>query len=225
MISPSRSRISTQLRIWAGAVVAAASVVALASATSASASAKGAAGTLIGGPPGPEGVPLELGALLAPAPTSSSGKTIDGVGCDAHEQVAYHVHTHLAVYVNGSLRPIPAGIGLAQPAVAEETQDGPFYGATNCYYWLHVHAQDGVIHIESPTNRTYTLGQFFAVWRQPLGSTQVGSVKGKLTVWVNGTRYSGNPAGVRLGSHEDVQIDVGTPLVSPKTINWSGTGL
>jgi len=50
----------------------------------------------------------------------------------------------------------------------------------------HVHAQDGIIHVESPTARTYTLGQFFGIWRQPLDAQQVGPARGTLTVFVNG---------------------------------------
>jgi len=94
------------------------------------------------GPPGPEGVPLQVGTLLAPASTAATGQTVDGVACDPSEQVAYHVHTHLSVYVNGSLRPIPAGVGVVRP-VAERTASGPFYVATSCYYWRHVHARTG----------------------------------------------------------------------------------
>ena len=109
--------------------------------------------------------------------------------------------------------------------MAERTVDGPFYGATNCYYWLHVHAQDGVIHIESPTAKTYTLGEFFALWGQPLTSTQVAGAKGRLTAWVDGRRYHGDPAAIRLGSHEDVQIDVGSPVVAPRTVDWKKTRL
>ena len=45
-----------------------------------------------------------------------------------------------------------------------------------CIYWLHTHAPDGVIHIESPTQRIYTLGNFFDEWRQPLSANQVGGV-------------------------------------------------
>jgi hypothetical protein len=30
---------------------------------------------------------------------------------------------------------------------------------------------------------------------------------------------------VPLGSHENLQLEVGTPLVTPETINWSITGL
>ena len=208
-----------------GALAVALIVALVPTSTSLATTLPGSAGISIGGPPGPEGVPLELGQLLAPVSSSSAGDTVDGIGCDASEQVVYHVHTHLAVYVDGRLRPIPAGIGLVQPAIAAETQDGPFYGATKCYYWLHVHAQDGIIHIESPTTRSYSLGQFFAIWRQPLNVRQVAGVKGKLTIWVNGNRYVGNPAEIRLRSHEDVQIDIGAPVIGPKTINRTLTRL
>jgi len=36
---------------------------------------------------------------------------------------------------------------------------------------------------------------------------------------------AGCAAGGPLGSHENLQLEVGTPLVAPETINWSGTGL
>lgn len=49
--------------------------------------------------------------------------------------------------------------------------------------WLHTHARDGIIHIESPTKHSHTLGQFFAVWGQKLSTNQVGSVKGKVTTF------------------------------------------
>jgi len=178
----------------------------------------------VSGPPGPEGVPLEQGALLATAATASTGATVDGIGCDASEQIAYHVHTHLSVHVDGTLRPLPAGIGIVAP-VAQATADGPFDSATRCYYWLHVHAQDGVIHIESPTERSYTLGEFFDIWRQPFSSTQIVKVKGRLTVYVNGEHYQGNPRHVALGSHVDIQIDVGSPTVAPRKVDWAATQL
>jgi hypothetical protein len=170
----------------------------------------------VGGPPGPEGIPLQEGEVLAPGATPAGGATVDGIQCQASEQVAYH----LSVYVDGVLRPLPAGIGIVQP-VAHQTQNGPFYGATTCYYWLHVHAQDGVIHVESPSVRTYTLGQFFALWGQPLSATGVGSATGPLTVFVDGHPHQGDPAAIALGAHEDIQIDVGNPVVPPQKVTWA----
>jgi hypothetical protein len=181
-------------------------------------------GTNGSGPLGPEGIPLETGQSVAPASTTAAGQAIDGIQCGSGAQVVYHVHTHLAIYVHGVLRALSAGIGIVSP-VAKQTTRGPFYEATQCYYWLHVHAGDGVIHIESPSVRTYTLGQFFDVWRQPLGPNRVGEVAGALTVYVNGRRYGGDPRAIALGSHEDIQIDVGRPVVPPKAVDWSATGL
>jgi hypothetical protein len=180
--------------------------------------------SVLTGPIGPEGIVLEQGQPLAPASTAAAGQTIDGIQCDASEQVAYHIHAHLTVYVNGALRPIPAGIGIVTP-VAQQTANGAFDSASRCYYWLHVHAQDGIIHVESPTTAVYTLGQFFAIWKQPLTAHQIGPNTGTLTVFVNGTRYTGNPATIALKSHEDIHVDIGTPAVAAQRIDWSKSRL
>jgi hypothetical protein len=173
---------------------------------------------------GPEGIPLETGPPLAPASASASGQSVDGIQCDASEQVAYHVHTHLSVYVDGQLRPLPAGVGIVEPE-AEQTPAGAFDGASRCYYWLHVHAQDGVIHIESPTTATYTLGQFFDLWGQPLGTGRVGPATGVMTVFVDGRRFGGDPRAIPLGSHRDIQIDVGSPAPPPQAVDWTRSQL
>jgi hypothetical protein len=175
------------------------------------------------GPPGPEGVVLEQGNPLAADTTSTSGGTEEGVQCNADEQVAYHVHTHLSVYVDGRMRPIPGGVGVVRP-VAQVTANGPFYGASACYYWLHVHAADGIIHVEAPSSATYTLGQFFAVWRQPLSATRVATVAGRETIYVDGRRYTGDPAAIPLKSREAIQIDVGSAVPFHR-IDWSRSRL
>lgn len=192
-------------------------------ASSGSGSKKPAPAASSGSSPGPEGVAIQQGTPLAPITTAAKGDTVQGVSCQSSEQPAYHIHTHLAVYVDGKLRPITAGVGIVEPQ-SQQGANPPFYGATNCYYWLHVHTQDGVIHVESPTTRKYTLGQFFAIWGQPLSKTQVGPASGTLTVFVNGKAYSGDPANISLGSREDIQIDVGT-VVPFKTVDWSKSQL
>jgi len=179
-----------------------------------------AASTALTGPAGPEGIDLEEGDVLAPASAAATGATVDGIQCNSAEQAVYHIHTHLSIFVNGSLRPVPGGIGVVHP-VAQQTPQGPFYGADTCYYWLHTHAQDGIIHVEAPSQTTYTLGQFFGIWQQQLSSSAIGSNTGKVTAYVDGKAYAGNPASIPLKSHEDVQLDLGSPTVAPKTIDWS----
>jgi hypothetical protein len=173
---------------------------------------------------GPEGIALETGPVLAPASTAATGQTIDGIGCNAAEQSVYHIHSHLAVYVNGAARQIPAGIGVVEPSVSQ-TPNGPFVSATRCYYWLHTHAADGLIHIESPTQRTYTLGNFFDIWRQPLSAAQAGPATGTVTAFVNGAKYTGDPRAIRLGDRTSIQLNVGTPAVPPTSVDWSKSQL
>jgi len=104
---------------------------------------------------GPEGIALETGPALAPASTAADGAPVDGIRCDASEQVAYHIHSHLLVFVNGEAHSLPYGIGLVAP-VANKTGANAFATATRGYYWVHVHAGDGIILIESPTQQTYS---------------------------------------------------------------------
>jgi hypothetical protein len=177
--------------------------------------------------PGPEGIGVPNGPKLATLVNAASGQTVDGIQCQTNEQTVVHVHTHLTVYANGQARVIPYGIGI--PGFqAEQTSAGPYIGTGSCFYWLHAHANDGIIHIESPsTTQTFTLGQYFDEWGIPLSSTQVGPATGKVTVFFTSPGhktgiYTGDPRNLPLGDHYEIQLDVGTPIVAPyKVTNWS----
>ena len=198
------------------------------SAGSASYAALSTLGTLQAAPSpgatGPEQVPIPDVRPLAGTSAATAGQAIDGISCQTSEQTIFHIHTHLTIFVNGQQRQVPAGIGIPG-AVAQQTQAGPFVNSGTCFYWLHTHAADGIVHIESPVQRTFTLGEFFDEWGQPLSASQVGPAKGKVTVIVNGKVWKGDPRNAPLGSHENLQLEVGTPLVAPETINWPVTGL
>jgi hypothetical protein len=172
------------------------------------------------GSPGPEnGIPVPSAAPLATAAASASGQTVDGIKCQTSEQTIFHIHAHLTIFVNGAPRQVPAAIGIPG-AQAQNTAQGPYIGNGTCFYWLHTHAADGVIHIESPVQRTYTLGNFFDEWGQPLGPSQAGPASGHVTVIYNGQVYQGNPRNVPLTAHAQIQLEVGTPLIAPESINW-----
>ena len=148
-------------------------------------------------------------ALLTGLSSMAQGRTVDGVGCETSEQTAYHIHAHLAIFVSGSQRLIPAGVGI--PGGTPTPQPGgPFVGGGTCLYWLHTHDQSGVIHIESPAPKLYTLGNFFDVWGQPLTASQVGPARGPVTAYVNGHQYHGNPQSIVLHAHTVIQLDIGT---------------
>jgi hypothetical protein len=171
------------------------------------------------GPTGAEGVPVPKAAALAGTAGKATGASVDGIGCSTNEQTLFHIHAHLTVFVNGVARQIPAGIGIPG-AQAQTTAQGPFIVSGTCFYWLHTHAADGIIHIESPVHRAFTLGQFFDEWRQPLGPGQVGPARGHVTAIYNGKVFRGNPRAIPLTAHAQIQLQVSRPLVAPESITW-----
>jgi hypothetical protein len=170
-----------------------------------------------------EGVPLEQGAPLAPASTTQTG-TVDGITCGPTEQLAYHIHAHLAVFQNGSLYQLPAGVGIPG-SHAQQTNQGPIAAGGHCIYWLHTHTTDGIIHVESPTKRIYTLGNFFDIWHQPLGQHGVASLHGAVTAFVNGKPWTKNPRDIPLDPHAEIQLEIGQPAPPIMTVDWSQTQL
>jgi hypothetical protein len=171
-----------------------------------------------------EGVPIESGPNIGSASTTQTG-TVHGITCGPTEQLAYHIHAHLQVYVNGQSRALPGGIGIPGSTVQNTAQGPVAGGSAQCIYWLHTHAPDGVIHIESPTQRIYTLGDFFDEWHQPLSSTQVADAKGRVSAIVDGKPWHGDPRSIPLNPHAVIQLAVGTPAPAFLALSWSGTQL
>ncbi|MEO6990295.1 MAG: hypothetical protein ABI346_00200 [Candidatus Baltobacteraceae bacterium] len=146
---------------------------------------------------------------LADAPT---GQTVDGIRCDQSEGAVFHIHQHVAIFDRGKPVTIPDDVGR------------PIVG--NCLYWLHTHTPDGIIHVESPVFRTFTLGNFFDVWGQPLRATNVAGAKGSkgaLHVYLDGDRYTGDPRKIQLSAHADITLEVGAPYHKPAPFtDWRG---
>jgi hypothetical protein len=125
----------------------------------------------------------------------------------AMEGEAVHIHQHLDLYVDGRKVPVPAGVGI-DPVVG--------------YAPLHTHDATGVIHLESPTVRTYTLGEFFAVWgvrfsASCLGGDCAGGGR-QLRVYVDGRAYQGDPTTLTLAAHQELVVAFGTAAQLPSPI-------
>jgi hypothetical protein len=169
---------------------------------------------------GPEQVPVPAGKALAQPVAVFLDETVDGVTCESSEKVAYHIHAHLTIFAGGKALQVPYGIGIGPPLGGVRTAAGAFVETGSCFMWLHTHVADGVIHIESPVLKTYTLGQFFAVWGQKLSRTQVGPKQGKVTAFYNGKDWTGDPAAIPLTATAQIQLDVGSPVVAPEHIKF-----
>jgi len=170
-------------------------------------------------PSSPSTDPLKA-PVLASTQAQANGQPVDGIACQTGEQVASHIHAHIAVYSNGALRAVPRGIGITPPTTQQNSAEGTFIASGGCFYWLHSHTQDGVIHIESPTPKIYTLGNYFDIWQQPLSSTQVSTALGNVVAYVNGKQYKGDPRTIPLNAHAVIQLDVGSPTVPPKSFKF-----
>lgn len=137
------------------------------------------------------------------------GSPVDGIPAGPMTADGYHVHAHLTLYVNGTEKWVPAGVGVVRPIVLDPTRPDPTITEAHGFYWLHTHDESGVIHAEAPTRQDFTLGQFFDLWGQPLDRHEAGPAKGDVTAWVDGKRYDGDPRTVALGDHTRVQLNVG----------------
>jgi hypothetical protein len=112
-----------------------------------------------------------------------------------------HIHAHLDVQVDGQAVSVPADIGIDR--------------ASGTISPLHTHDATGVIHIESPVKRQFSLGEFFSEWDVSLSTDNIGALRaadGKnLRVFVNGTQKTGNPATITFGPHDEIAVIYGTP--------------
>jgi len=124
------------------------------------------------------------------------------------EQLAYHIHQHLDIFRNGQKIAVPQFIGINDSAYITE---------------LHTHAPDGIIHVEAPSNKHYTLGDFFAEWGVFLSNKCVGAYCEGYKWYINGRQQSGSPFDHELKPHEEITFAIGRPPAKiPSTYNWSG---
>lgn len=171
---------------------------------------------------GPNGLPIETGAFLAASTTTKLGGIVDGIQCEPFAQLAYTAYAHLQVYVNGRSRALPGGIGIVDQSISEGPH-GLYYGANTCMYWLHTRAADGLVEVQSPVARQFTLGDFFDIWNQPLGRSRVAGARGPVRATVNGRPWRENPARIPLREHEAIRLAVGGSAPAAQPVDWAAT--
>jgi hypothetical protein len=136
---------------------------------------------------------------------SGTGSPIDGVKCLVTED--YHIHGMVSIYRDGTRLALPAAIGLV-----------------GCSYELHTHDSSGVVHVETSVKTKFTFGQFFEVWGQPLGASNVGGISGTVKFYIidneTVTPYTGNPADIEITPHRELAIVIGTPPAALARHRW-----
>jgi hypothetical protein len=150
---------------------------------------------------GPAPWPRNVGALRA---------RLEALGLPAlaREGTTLHLHQHVDLYVEGRPVVVPAGIGIDDA--------GRFISP------LHTHDATGIVHVESPTERTFTLGQFFDVWgvrftRRCLGGYCATAGK-RLRVYVTGKLVRGDPRRIALEEREEIVVAFGSRAELPRPL-------
>jgi hypothetical protein len=166
------------------------------------------------------------GALKSPPPwPPNNGTTLQlrlraiGLSPLTQEGQVVHIHQHLDLFVDGTKATVPANIGI-------DAQQGFISD-------LHTHEPDGILHVESPTQQAFSLGQFFAVWGLPLSATCIANLceKGakQLRVYVDGRPVSADPTRIVLAEHQEIVIAYGTeaqvPDPVPASFDWAAAGV
>jgi hypothetical protein len=136
--------------------------------------------------------------------SSTNAPVINDISCDTMEHFMMHIHAHLDIFINGEAYPIPSNIGIIP---------------NQCIYWLHTHDDTGVIHIESPENRTFTLGEFFDIWGENLSNSQIfDNTVGEgdnntLNVYVNGKQVDTGTdfRKIPINAHDEIALIYGKP--------------
>jgi hypothetical protein len=150
---------------------------------------------------------LQQGNAPWPAERRQLGARLAAIGLPAlpEEGSALHTHQHLDIFINGASVPIPSEIGIDP----EERFIAP----------LHTHDATGIIHVESPTIQTYTLGQFFDVWGVRFTATCIGGYCAHdavaLRVFVNGQLVTHDPRQVALSPRQEIVVTYGPAAASP----------
>jgi hypothetical protein len=144
------------------------------------------------------------------------GQPVAGLACGVMVET-YHVHSHVSIVLNGTPLAFPDEIGFVELSPT-----------SSCYYNIHTHDMSGKIHVEGPAPATFTLGQLFAIWGQPLERNNIAGLMGMpVVVYVTDdgevTEHTGELADIELTSHRLITIQVGTPLTEIPNFTWSGT--
>jgi len=133
---------------------------------------------------------------------------IIGLSALNSEGTTLHIHQHLDLYINGQAVTVPQDIGINNLA--------GFISP------IHTHDTTGIIHVESPTVQTFTLGQFFDIWGVRFTDTCIGGYcnqgDNKLKVFSNGQELQSGFRFLPLTAHQEIVVRYGSNNQTPSPV-------
>ena len=155
-----------------------------------------------------------IGTARWPDP-QTDGSPIGRFTCVFRPSSELSFHAHLSILVNNELQKVPLYLGASrQPP-------------THCFYAIHTHDASGRIHVTPAAPDTFTLGELFEIWGQPLSSTNVAGITGlpvEIFVTDDGMTFKVEDtdwAGIELLPHREITIALGEPLREIPNFTWT----
>jgi hypothetical protein len=118
------------------------------------------------------------------------------IQCSPVESLATHYHFALRIHRNGGTEVLPAQTGIN----------------TFCLYWIHVHDDSGIVHVEAPAayqDHAFLLADAFAVAKIRLAADHLGTASfpgGGVSVYVDGAQWHGEPGAVPLVDLQTIDV-------------------
>jgi hypothetical protein len=128
------------------------------------------------------------------------------------EGTVMHIHQHLDIIVNGTPVTVPAEVGIGSSFISP----------------IHTHDTSGILHVESPVKKDFTLGQFFTEWNISFDDNHIGKYGSddthKLIIAVNGSPIV-NVQNYVLKPHDEIEVWYGNKSDNPTLIkDYAFTG-
>jgi hypothetical protein len=160
-----------------------------------------ALGVVVAAAPAP--TPIGVGPRYHPPPTSAQVAAAAPVGSLRCGPSGERFGVHVELFANRLVVIAPAGIGIAPPLV----RDGAYVRAGRCSYAARTREPTGVVEVRRGVR--LTLGQLFDVWGQPLSATRLASFAGRVSAFVGGRPWRGDPRAIPLARHAEIVLEVG----------------
>jgi hypothetical protein len=137
-------------------------------------------------------IPTPIGATPAFHPGAAS-RAVAGFRCTS--AATPRTQAHLELFARRLVVIVPAGIGTGR----------------SCSYPARTREPTGVIDVS--LGRRLTLGDFFAIWGQPLSRTRLVGFRAagadRVRAFVGGREWPGDPRSIPLARHAEIVLEIG----------------
>jgi hypothetical protein len=138
---------------------------------------------ILGTPPPVYPWPIGAGPRYQPA-----ARPVSELTCASGRRFA----VHLELFADRRVIIVPRGIGVAR---------------SGCHGPLSTDVPTGVVEVLA--GKRYTLADLFRVWGRTLSRRQLLSFRGRVSVFVGGRRFTGDPRDVPLTRHAEIVVETG----------------